>query len=150
MTHSTNQKPKNFWKILFGISLTLNLLVVGAVGGVMIRMDKGPMINHIAPGTLYMRALDFQDRRTLRQKILQNKDVNKLDKAGSKVSLRSAVGILRSQPFDRSTFENLLDKQKQYTNSTQSSARTTLITHIENMTEEERLAYAQRLEDLIH
>ena len=73
-----------------------------------------------------------------------------LDKADSNVSLRSAVAILISQPFDRSTFEDLLDKQKQYANSTQSSAHTALITHIENMTKQERLAFAQRLEVLMN
>ncbi len=134
--------------MLFVISLALNLLVIGAVIGIKIRMDKGPMINNIAPGTIYMRALDLRERRALRKQILQNNNGSKLDKSVSTANLRTAVGILRRQPFDRGAFEDLLDKQKEDANSTQNSARTVLITHIENMTVADRLIYAQRLEDL--
>lgn len=148
MTYSTNHRSKSVWKMLFVISLALNLLVIGAVIGIKIRMDKAPMINNIAPGTIYMRALDLRERRALRKKILQNNNGSKLDKSVSTANLRTAVGILRHQPFDRGAFEDLLDKQKEDANSTQNSARTVLITHIENMTVADRLIYAQRLEDL--
>ena len=148
MTYSTNHHSKSVWKMLFVISLALNLLVIGAVIGIKIRMDKAPMINNIAPGTIYMRALDLRERRALRKKILQNNNGSKLDKSVSTANLRTAVGILRRQPFDRGAFEDLLDKQKEDANSTQNSARTVLITHIENMTVADRLIYAQRLEDL--
>ena len=37
MTESTNPKSRNRWKMLFVISLGLNLLIIGALGGVLIR-----------------------------------------------------------------------------------------------------------------
>ena len=149
MTDSANPKRRNLWKILFGISLALNLLIVGALGGAFMRKGKGPTANHLASGFLYMRALDFKDKRALRKEILRNKDGRKLDTDRNQASFNSAVVILRNHPFDRVAFENLLDEQAKHTKLRQSSARSALVNHIGNMTKEERLLYAQRLKDLI-
>ena len=67
----------------------------------------------------------------------------------NQASFNSAVVILKGHPFDRAAFENLLDEQAQYAKLRQSSARTALVNHIEDMTKEERLTYAQRLKDFI-
>ena len=61
----TNLNQENLWKILFGISLGLNLLIVGAIGGAMIRMSMGPAVNNRGSGLLYMRALNFEDKKLL-------------------------------------------------------------------------------------
>jgi uncharacterized membrane protein len=149
MTDSTNPKRRNLWKILFGISLALNLLIVGAFGGAFMRKGKGPTAKHLASGFLYMRALDFKDKRVLRDEILRNKNGRKLVKDKNQASFNSVVGILKNHPFDRATFENLLDEQAKHAKLRQSSARRALVNHIENMTKEERLIYAQRLKDFI-
>ena len=148
MTVSTDPKSRNLWKILLGVSLALNLLIVGVLGGALMRKGKGPTANHLASGFLYIRALDFQDKRALRKEILRKKGGRKLVKARNQASFSSAVGILKNHPFDRTAFENLLDEQAKYAKSRQSSARIALVNHIENMTKEERLIYAQRLKDL--
>ena len=153
MTDSANPKRRNLWKILFGVSLALNLLIVGALGGALggafMRKGKGPTANHLASGFLYMRALDFKDKRALRKEILRNKDGRKLVKDRNQASFNSAVGMLKSDPFDRAAFENLLDEQAKHAKSRQDSARIALVNHIENMTKEERRIYAQRLKDFI-
>ncbi|MEL0032477.1 MAG: hypothetical protein VW712_05905 [Paracoccaceae bacterium] len=130
MTDSANPKRRNLWKILFGISLALNLLIVGALGGAFMRKGKGPTANH-------------------RKEILRKKDGRKLAKDRNQASYNSAVVILKGHPFDRAAFENLLDEQAKHTKLRQSSARTALVNHIDNMTKEERLLYAQRLKDFI-
>ena len=96
-----------------------------------------------------MRALDFKDKRALRDEILRDKNGRKLVKDKNQASFNSAVGILKNHPFDRVTFENLLDEQAKDAKLRQSSARRALVNHIENMTKEERLIYAQRLKDFI-
>ncbi len=149
MTDSANPKRGKLWKILFGISLALNLLIVGALGGALMRKGKGPTANHLASGFLYMRALDFRDKRALRKEILKNKDARKMVKDRNQASFNSAVGILKNHPFDRVAFENLLDEQANHAKLRQSLARAALVNHIENMTKEERLIYAQRLKDFI-
>ena len=149
MSASTDLKPRNLWKILFGISLALNLLIVGALGGAMLRVGKGPVLKHRASGNLYMRALNFEDKKALRKELFKNKDSRKVIRAKEHSSYSSAVKILRKYPFDRKAFEDLLDQQTKYSKSRPSSARAVLITQIENMTKEERLIYSKRLEDLI-
>ena len=149
MSASTDLKPRNLWKILFGISLALNLLIVGALGGAMLRVGKGPVVKHRASGKLYMRALNFEDKKALRKELFKNKDSPKVIRAKEHSSYSSAVKILRKYPFDRKAFEDLLDQQTKYSKSRPNSARLVLITQIENMTKEERLIYSKRLEDLI-
>ena len=150
MATSTKFKSRNLWKILFGISLALNLLIVGAIGGAMLRMSKGPMANHRASGLLYMRALSFEDKKALRKELFRNKDSRKIIRAKEHSSYSSALKILKKDPFDRKAFEDLLDEQTKNSKSRQSSARVALVTQITRMTKEERLIYSERLEDLVH
>ena len=150
MSDPTDLKQRNLWKILFGISLAINLLIIGALGGALSRAGKGPMIQHRASGLLYMRALNFEDKKVLRKKLFRNKDSRKIIRAKEHSSYSSAVKILKKDPFDRKAFEDLLDEQTRYSKSKLSSARAALVAQIANMTKEERLVYSQRLEDLVH
>ena len=149
MATSTKFKSRNLWKILFGISLALNLLIIGAVGGAMIRMSKGPVANHRASGLLYMRALNFEDKKSFRKELFRNKDSRKIGRAKKYSSYSSAVKILKKDPFDRKAFEELLDQQTKYSKSSQRSARLALVAQIAKMTKEERMIYAKRLANLI-
>ena len=150
MSDPTDLKQRNLWKILFGISLAINLLIIGALGGALSRAGKGPMIQHRASGSLYMRALSFEDKKALRKKLFRNKDSRKIIRAKEHSSYSSAIKILKKDPFDRKAFEDLLDEQTRYSKSKPSSARAALVAQIANMTKEERLVYSQRLEDLVH
>ena len=149
MSASTDLKSRNIWKFLFGISLALNLLIVGAFGGAMLRVGKGPMVKDRSSGYLYMRALNFEDKKTLRKQLFKNKDSRKIIRAKEYSSYSSAVKILKKDPFDRKAFEDLLDEQTKHSKSRPSSARVALVKQIENMTKKERLIYSMRLEDLV-
>ena len=150
MSASQDLKPRNPWKILFGISLALNLLIVGAIGGAVLRVGKGPMAKHHASGFLYMRALNFEDKKSLRKELYKNKNTRKIGRAKEYSSYSSAVKILKKDPFDRKAFEELLDQQTKYSKSSQRSARLALVAQIAKMTKEERSIYSERLEDLVH
>ena len=149
MSASTDLKPRNLWKILFGISLALNLLIVGALVGAMLRVGKGPVVKHRASGYLYMRALNFEDKKALRKELFKNKDSRKIGRAKEYSSYSSALKILKKDPFDRKAFEELLDQQTKYSKSSQRSARLALVAQITKMTKEERMIYAKRLGNLI-
>ena len=149
MADPTDFKQRNLWKILFGISLAINLLIIGALGGALSRAGKGPMVKHRTSGFLYMRALNFEDKKVLRKKLFRNKDSRKIIRAKEHSSYSSAVKILKKDPFDRKAFENLLDEQTRYSKSELGSARAALVAQIANMTKEERLIYSQRLDDLV-
>ena len=150
MSASTDLKSRNIWKFLFGISLALNLLIVGAIGGAIFRVGKGPMAKHHASGFLYMRALNFEDKKSLRKELYKNKNTRKIGRAKEHSSYSSAVKILKKDPFDRKAFEELLDQQTKFSKSSQRSARLALVAQIAKMTKEERSIYSERLEDLVH
>lgn len=154
MSDTSHSKPRKLWKILFGLSLALNLIVIGAVGGAMMRVGKGPMsgkngYKHRERGVLlYMRALSFEDKRALGKELRNNKQNSDADKKRNQSSYRSALAILRAQPFDRDAFAALLEQQAQQSASKRDFAQVALIEHLSNMTQEERIAYAERLEAL--
>ena len=150
MSASQDLKPRNPWKILFGISFALNLLIVGAMGGAILRVGKGPIAKHHPSGFLYMRALNFEDKKSLRKELFRNKDGRKIIRAKEHSSYSSALKILKKHPFDRKAFEDLLDEQTRNSKSRQSSARLALVAQIAKMTKEERSIYSERLEDLVH
>ena len=150
MSDPTDFKQRNLWKILFGISLAINLLIIGALGGALSRAGKGPMIQHRASGLLYIRALNFEDKKVLRKKLFRNKDSRKIIRAKEHSSYSSAIKILKKDPFDRKAFEDLLDEQTTHSKSRPSLARAALVAQIAHMTKEERLVYSQRLEALVH
>ena len=150
MSDPTDFKQRNLWKILFGISLAINLLIIGALGGALSRAGKGPMIQHRASGLLYMRALNFEDKKALRKKLFRNKDSRKIIRAKEHSNYSFAVKILKKDPFDRKAFEDLLDEQTTHSKSRPSLARAALVAQIAHMTKEERLVYSQRLEALVH
>jgi len=56
--------------------------------------------------------------------------------------------MLKSEDFNQKAFHSLLEKQVEHVKSRRDFVRSALIAYISNLTMEERLDYAERLEDL--
>ena len=149
MSDQTNSNYKNICKIIFGVSLAFNLVIVGALGGLMLRSGKGKIAKRLAPSGLYLRALSPQDRRKFGREIRKQGSGIKQDKAWEKGSYASAIELLKSDAFDKGSFRLLLEKQTDYVKLRRDFVRMALIDHMSEMTLEERMAYAKRLTDLI-
>jgi len=133
-------------RIVFGLSLALNLLVVGALVGAILR--PGPLLRDMEPrvtlGRVLYKELPREERRALRREVRQNVGRDTLRQASVAPQLYAA---LRADPFDPDAVRQLMDRQAQALQVGQSAMRDGWLTVLSRMTLEERVAYADRLRD---
>ena len=131
-------------RILFVLSLALNLLVVGILAGAWIR--HGPPDREFssrgAIGAVLYRELPRADRRALRDGLRQSVD--------SRVLRNVRVGpeldaLLRAEPFEPQAVRILMDRQASALMTGQNAMRDGWIEILSRMSPEDRLAYADRL-----
>lgn len=130
-------------RILLGVSLALNLLVVGLVGGAAFRLG-GPERMHRAPpiGAMLFRELPREDRRALRTHAFAPRPEREARRLADAEAIDAA---LRARPFDPARIESFLREQAQRRQAREQDMHRAWLARITAMTDEERAAYADRL-----
>ncbi|WP_293450824.1 periplasmic heavy metal sensor [Planktotalea sp.] len=143
-------KPKKRFRILLGVSLALNLLVVGAVVGAMV---KGPSSSGRGgpPGTRevsapYVGAFDHATKRALRDEMRARLPDRRDAQAANRADYEAFVGVLRADTFDKEAAAGIIDTQFQRSGQFQRVGRALSIEKIDQMSLSERMAYADRLQ----
>ena len=133
-------------RILLGVSLALNLLVVGLVGGAMWRFG-GPDGTRPPPRTIgaaLYRALPREDRRALlaqsRGKFPGVRDGRR------KAGIQAVSAALRATPFDADAVMAILEAQAAARDDLQKSLQRAWLVRVGAMSAEQRRLYADRLE----
>lgn len=150
MTEHT--KPRRRFRILLGLSLALNLLVVGIVAGAVWRSggDRDGRW-HRAPPSLqnyaepYVRALPRAERRALHKAIRQSHPQS--GRAARREAYAAMLAALRAEPFAPDAVEGILKAQRDRVVSVQSAAQAQWMASVMAMSPAERAAYADRLEE---
>ena len=135
-------------KILLGLSLALNLLVLGLVAGTAWRQGHGPRDRgahaYAAP---YVMALPRETRRALMRDL--RSDHPRLDRAARRDSYAAMVAALRAEPFDPATLESVLRDQRDTAIAVQQDAQARWLGIVSRMDAAGRAAYATRLEEVL-
>jgi uncharacterized membrane protein len=135
--------------VLFG-SLALNLLVIGLmVGALSHGRAASPWVRKGGdPVTPYTRAFDEDQRKELRS-ALRSTLGKKPPKDGRGIlsGYQSALGVLRSDPFDRAALLASLEAQSASNADRRKRGQEVLVDFISDMTPQERAIFADRLED---
>ena len=110
MSDRSPSKSKKIWKFLFALSLVLNLVIIGAIAGVLMRLGTGHMAGKDGPkqravGSLYMYALDFDAKRALVREMRSQKPKPKMNRPHSQAQYRLAIELLQSPDFDVLVFK---------------------------------------------
>ena len=145
---SDNPKPKRRWlPILLTVSLALNLLIVGVALGTAYRVKGGDHAK--APpgfGSALYRALPKGDRKALRGE-LSERHVR-----GAKLRKQDFAALgeaLRAEPFDPVAVQRILQQQAQFMAELQLALQEQWLARVTAMSEDERLAYADRLAEVV-
>ena len=144
----TDQTPKprmsRGLRIVFGLSLALNLLVVAAIGGAWLRHGgpPGADIPRGGVGHLLYRELPREDQRALRRHVRQSLDRNTMRHVRVAPHV---VEALQADPFDLASLEALLSQQSSALKVGQDVMRANWLKIIAEMSPEDRLSYAERL-----
>lgn len=143
--------PSRLWRGVLVASLALNLLVVGLVLGAVMRPDgkfhaKGMHRAELRGfGTPFIRSLPREVKASL---FIALRDAGHLpDKAARNVAFAQMIDVLRAQPFDREVTQTALRQQAALVLETQARAQDEWLRQVGLMSDEMRLAYADRLEE---
>ena len=137
--------------VLF-LSLALNLLVVGVfVGRLFAPMDSrkgeriaGPIRSVV--GEPFVRALTREDRRAMLAEFKREGPRIRESREALRRQVQAFLAALRSDPFDPDEVRRLMQNQRQSARSRQALGETLLLNRLQDMSGEERAAYADRLE----
>ncbi len=152
MSDATGQpKPRiRLWlRVVLGVSLALNLLVLGLVGGAMMRFG-GPDGMRPLPRTIgaaLFRELPRADRRALSSRSRGSLGDHQTRRSANLMSLGDA---LRASPFDPEAVGAVLDQHAAARARVQKSVQQAWLAQVSTMSDEARQAYATRLERVLN
>lgn len=149
----TNPAPppgSPFWiRALLVVSLALNLLVIGMIGGAVLS-GGGPGVPREAArelaGTPFVRALPPQDRRAFVRELRGQRDNLRESRAELLARFESLLATLRAEDLDVVALERILGEQREAAAAHQRLGERLVLEQLEEMTIDERRAYADRLE----
>ena len=140
-------------RIVLFVSLALNLLVIGLAAGMMLRggIDRHPATTGPDAVRPYTRAFDDRQRDALRDAFrnAMQRDRNQRDRGLIISDYRTAVAALRAEPFDPDGFRAILSEQARRAEQRREIGQAVLSDFLADMSRDERLAYAARLEAAI-
>lgn len=142
--------PGRRLKILLGLSLAMNLAVVGLIVGAALRHDGGkrpPALN--AFGAPYMLALPREDRRQILKALRSERGRDIPDRQQRRAQYAEVLSALRAQPFDASVLAQTVKGQAETTVSVQKAASATWLQVVSDMTDQERMDYAYAVEEVL-
>lgn len=141
-------------KWLLGVSLALNLAVVGAITGAVLRHD-GPGGRFVrAPGAdsyaaPYVMALPRADRRAIFAQVRKDQQQADTGRTDRRARYAQVIDALRATPFDRAALQAALDAQKATSLKVQSSVQAAWLDRVALMSDEARAAYASGIEEVL-
>ncbi|MEX0320218.1 MULTISPECIES: periplasmic heavy metal sensor [unclassified Ruegeria] len=140
-----NPKKRRWPRILLGVSLALNLLVIGLVAGTVLRF-RGDGRHPPAFGPALYRALPDADRKALHGELRGRHD------GGSKSrgeDFRALAEALRAVPFEPGAVEAVIEAQAQARAEVHKSLNQAWLARVSDMSDTERADYADRLEEVV-
>lgn len=141
-------KRRLWLRIVFGLSLALNLLVLGVAVGAALRFggpDGARRPPQVVGAALY-RELPRDDRRAFRQAMEKSPQARGPSR---KAVAGQIAALLRTTPFDMSALQALLDDHAAKRGQWQMAANRALIAQLAQMDPQERAAYADRVEEAL-
>lgn len=138
-------------KAVLFVSLALNIAVAGIVVGAALKF--GPRDGHRPPRQdmivgPYTHALSREDKiRIGKQLRKEYRDQEGTSRAARAAEFQEVLGALRATPYDAARVEAILMRQLRAGADRQELGQRLLLDHLSRMTDTERAAYADRLEE---
>ncbi len=155
MADETDQKPGGMsrkLRVLLVISLALNLLVIGTVGGAMLARSKWeghrPARLDFAGGPL-TRALDPVDRRAIGRQMRRAYRDGGTTHAALRAEFDGLIADLTATPFDAEAVGARLARQGDLFEERLELGQRLLLQRLTEMDTAERAAYADRLREVL-
>lgn len=151
---TAQKKPggmRRWLKVVLFVSLALNLAVAGLVIGAALKF--GPRGDDHRPPRLdqvvgpYTHALSARDRLAIGQKLREEYRISRPTHEQIRAEFASVLQALRAHPYDAAQVEAILMRQMQAGTERQELGQRLLIQRLSDMSDADRAAFADRLED---
>lgn len=135
-------------KIVLVASLALNLLVVGIVAGAALKGggSGGQQRFDLTVGPL-TRAMEGNHREAVRDALRESGAFARNGRTAMRADMAAMLATLRAVEFDQAAFRDALMRQRARLQSGQNAVLDAVASQIEDMSFEERAAFANRLEE---
>jgi len=142
------------WRVVLVVSLALNLVVLGAIGGWVLRHGTGPLGAHgphaarmAQMGGPLTHALDAEGRAAVAARLRGDRGAHAARRAALRESFQALLADLRARPFDPARMEARLAAQRARVADRFEAGHAALVAHLSSMSDAGRAAYADRLEE---
>ena len=138
-------RSPRWMRIVLGLSLAPNLVVVGIVGGALLRFGgpAGFLPPSVSLGAAMYRELPKEERRAIVAETRKSTSARPMRRGKEAEALAAA---LRAEPFDPAAVQQVLSGQVEARRDWHQSMQAAWLTRVTEMSAEDRRAYADRLE----
>ena len=153
MTDTTQTRPRTRRgiKIALGLSLGVNLLILGAVGGAMLNgrpdgpiRDRMDLVRTLGLGPLGT-ALSRDDRSQIVARVGQDRAALRAERTALLNATLAFVTAVEADPFDREVTAAALELQRDHVHGLQERGHGALLDQLEQMSPAGRAEFADRL-----
>lgn len=141
------KKPRRIWRIVLVTSLAINLLLIGLVGGAIVRNGGGPPRGFDVQLGPLTAALSPKDRRAIAEQLRQGDRRLGQSRKDRRDAFEALIQVVESQPFDPDALAQVFQSQQERQFELQGKALSAFVAQVSGMTSEERDAFAIRLRD---
>lgn len=135
-------------RIALMVSLALNLIVAGTIGGMVLSHSLNPL--HRIEGRLafgpYAEALSRAERRSLAEALQRNRAAMQAQRRTLRADFDAMLQVLRRDPYDPAAMQAVMARQQQWVAGRIAFGQDLLAAQIMRMTPAERARFADRLE----
>ncbi len=147
----TSPRMRPWLRVVFGLSLALNLMVVGVVVGSQLKWggvkERGSGARLEQMGGPLTRALSHSDRHEIGREMRRAFGKAQNGQSEKRAALEALVTDLRADRFDREVIAGHLARQRAFLNERMAFGQGLLLERIEKMSVKERAAFADRLQN---
>ncbi|WP_299349957.1 periplasmic heavy metal sensor [uncultured Shimia sp.] len=153
MREDTKTKPgmKRWLRVVFTLSLALNLVIVGLIGGAALKFGRSGPPPHVMDrmSMPILGALEHQDRREIGRNIRKAYRNDGKSAKPETASYETLIAVLEAEPLDvealRVANQGLTDRVSQRMRIAQEA----WLDYVQTMTPEARVAYAARMREMV-
>lgn len=134
-------------KIALAVSIALNLAVAGVIAGAWLREGPGKGMPRDLSFGPFSEALSGEDRRALRKALIDRAPAFRETRAEAQAEFMALLAALRATPFDPAAVQTALSAIEARNAGRLELGRSLIEARITQMSEADRLAFADRLEN---
>ena len=151
MAERRDQKPPRWMRVTLFVSVAFNLLVIAAAAGFFITGGSEKRVDRMRAdfGTVFVRSLSDEDRRALRREFAAGLQRQGRDRDAFLVELEATLDVLRATPFSPDALLEAMAEQSRARANREDMGRMVLVKRIADMSDAERMAYADRIEERV-